>query len=74
MNRLLLHGHDTIECSYYLRPRPDSALNFADLAVEKEALRQNKRHEPKTITLGGVEFLLQPYGSSSGFPLSQTYI
>lgn len=65
MNHLLLHGHDTIECAYYLRPLPDSALNFAELAVEKEALRQAKRSEPKTITLGGVEFLLQPYGSSS---------
>jgi hypothetical protein len=43
-------------------------LNFAELAVEKEALRQNKRHEPKTIKLGGMDFLLQPYGSSSGFP------
>lgn len=68
MGQLLLHGHDTIECAYYLRPLPDSVLNFAELAVEKETLRQNKRHEPKTITLGGVDFLLQPYGSSSGFP------
>lgn len=68
MNQLFLHGHDTIECAYYLRPLPDCTLDFAQLAVEKEALRQAKQREPKTITLGGVDFLLQPYGSSSGFP------
>lgn len=68
MSQLLLHGHDTIECAYYLRQLPDCSLNFELLAVEKETLRQTKRHEPKTITLGGVDFLLQPYGSSSGFP------
>lgn len=68
MSQLLLYGLDTIECAYYLHPSANCALNFEQLAVEKEALRLAKRHDPKTIMLGGWDFLLQPYGSSSGFP------
>lgn len=65
---LLLSGHDTIECAYYLRKAYGSALNFEQLAIDKEALRQVKHADPKVINLGNIEFLLQPYGSSSGFP------
>lgn len=65
---LLLFGHDTIECAYYLRKAYGSALNFEQLAIDKETQRQLKQPEPKVINLGGMEFLLQPYGSSSGFP------
>lgn len=65
---LLLFGHDTIECAYYLRKAYGSALNFEQLAIDKETLRQVKHADPKVINLGGIEFLLQPYGSSSGFP------
>lgn len=67
-SKFLLYGFDTIECAYYLRKTYGSALDFARLAIEKEALRQIKHAEPKVINLGGVDFLLQPYGSSSGFP------
>lgn len=68
MSQLLLNGHDTIEGAYYLRKAYGCTLNFEQLAVEKETLRQAKQREPKTITLGGWDFLLQPYGSTSGYP------
>lgn len=67
-SNLLLFGHDTIECAYYLRKSYGSTFNFERLAIDKEALRQMKQPEPKVIKLGGMEFMLQPYGSSSGFP------
>jgi len=57
---LLLHGHDTIECAYYLVALPGCTLDFAKLAVEKEALRLSKVCRPKAITLGSEEFLLMP--------------
>ena len=64
----LLSGLDTVECSYYLVPTSASTLNFSKLAAMKEVLRQGKKREPSKITLGEVDFFLQPYGSSSGFP------
>jgi hypothetical protein len=64
----LLLGHDTVECAYYLRKTYGCTLNFEQLAIDKEALRQVKHADPKVIKLGSMEFLLQPYGSSSGFP------
>lgn len=66
--RFLLHGYDTIQCSYYLRPEFESGINFEWLATEKENLRQSKTRDPKHINLGGTSFLLHPYGSSSGYP------
>jgi len=47
-------------------------IDFRKLAVEKEQLRQAKTREPKAVNLGGTEFLLQPYGSSSGYPFVLT--
>lgn len=44
------------------------SLDFERLTLEKETLRQNKGRDPKLITLGGIEFMLHPYGSSSGYP------
>ncbi|HNB02288.1 MAG TPA: hypothetical protein PLK61_10815 [Nitrosomonas sp.] len=67
-SNFLLFGHDTVECAYYLRKVYGSSLDFEQLAIEKETLRQLKQPEPKVINLGGIEFLLQPYGSKSGFP------
>ncbi len=67
-SNLLLFGHDTVECAYYLRKTNGCTLNFEQLAIDKEALRQVKHADPKVIKLGSMEFLLQPYGSSSGFP------
>ncbi|ATX80222.1 hypothetical protein Ga0123461_1809 [Mariprofundus aestuarium] len=64
----LLHGHDTIQCAYFLRPDMDAGIDFEWLATEKEKLRQSKTRDPKHINLGGTSFLFYPYGSSSGFP------
>lgn len=65
---VLLYGHDTIECAYYLRAASGQGIDFDELAVQREALRQSKRKDPAVIALGDMEFLLQRYGSSSGFP------
>ncbi|MBT9521338.1 MAG: hypothetical protein IV101_10645 [Dechloromonas sp.] len=65
---LLLHGHDTIECAYYLAAQPDCTLNYEQLAVEKEEQRLAKIRRPKAITLGSEEFLLAPNGTKSGYP------
>ncbi len=64
----LLAGLDTVECAYYLRPTPHCTLNFGQIAIEKEVLRQSKKREPRKIEIGGVEFFLQPYGTGSGYP------
>lgn len=66
--RFLLSGHDTIEVCYYLQPGMDCQIDFLDLGQKKEALRQSKLRDPKIITLGGIDFLLRPYGSRNGYP------
>lgn len=66
--RLLLHGIDTVQCAYYLSPPSVTRLDFRALAVIKEQLRMDKSREPRPVTLGGTEFFLYPYGSSSGYP------
>jgi hypothetical protein len=66
--RLLLFGHDTVECSYYLRPLAGCGIDFDQLAIDREILRYSKSRDPKRITLGGTEFLLHRSGSSRGFP------
>ncbi|WP_026603433.1 replication initiation factor domain-containing protein [Methylomonas sp. 11b] len=65
---LLLAGLDTVECAYFLAPGPACSLDFERLTLEKETLRQKKSRDPKLINLGDIEFMLQPYGSSSGYP------
>jgi hypothetical protein len=70
--KLLLHGIDTVQCAYYLRASAGKGLNFRTLTIEKEQLRQAKTREPKAVTLGDTEFLLQPYGSSWGYPFVLT--
>lgn len=67
--RFLLAGHDTLQCAYYLHRGPGCHLDFSLLLVEKERLRQAKQRDPHPLTLGGVEWLLKPYGSGSGYPL-----
>jgi len=65
----LLHGYDTIQCAYYLMPGVyGDYIDFSALAVEKEKLRKAKTKELKVIKMAGMDFLLHPYGSSSGFP------
>ena len=66
--RLLLQGYDTIECAYFLIPGQHCLIDFEALSLEREILRQQKSRDPKVIELGGVEYLLQPYGSNSGYP------
>ena len=67
-----LHGIDTVQCAYYLSPPLPRYLDFAKLAVIKEQLRMDKSREPRAVTLGGTEFFLHPYGSSSGYPFVLT--
>lgn len=69
---LLLHGLDTVQCAYYLGLPSRKYLDFAKLAVIKEQLRLEKSREPRAVRIGGIEFFLYPYGSSSGYPLVLT--
>lgn len=67
--KALLSGHDTIECAYYLRATAgDGSIDFDNLRVLKESIRQDKKRQPKAIILGGVEFYLLGQGSASGYP------
>jgi hypothetical protein len=66
---MVLFGHDTVECSYYLHAPLECGVDFAQLAIERETLRQSKNRDPKPITLGSTEFLLHRSGSARGFPL-----
>lgn len=65
---LLLHGYDTLQCAYYLAKTDSPVIDFQRLAQEREAIRQSKFKEPVAITLGDSQFLLSPYGTSSGYP------
>lgn len=66
--RLLLSGHDTIECAYYLALGEGCQLNFEQLEVEKELLRRSKSRSPTPLKLGSEEFLLAGHGTKSGYP------
>ena len=66
--RFLLFGHDTIECAYYLSAGHSKGIDFARLSAQKEDMRQGKRREAVALKLGSEEFLLQPYGTGSGYP------
>jgi hypothetical protein len=66
--RLLLSGHDTIECAYYLAPDHGCLLDYEQLAVHKEELRLGKSKKPTLIKLGTEEFLLAGHGTGSGYP------
>lgn len=66
--RLLLSGHDTIECAYYLASSEGCLLDYERLAVEKEIMRQSKSRKPSLIKLGSEEFMLAGHGTSSGYP------
>lgn len=66
--RLVLSGHDTIECAYYLAPEAACLLDYERLAVEKEIMRQSKSRKPTLIKLGCEEFMLAGHGTKSGYP------
>ncbi|RPH50804.1 MAG: hypothetical protein EHM85_08970 [Desulfobacteraceae bacterium] len=66
--KLLLHGIDTLQCAYFLNASIRQGINFEQLARQKEDIRQSKSKNPVQISLGISDFLLFPYGSSSGYP------
>lgn len=66
--KLLLSGLDTIECAYYLRAGADCKLDYAALRTQREAMRQSKHPDSGVVKLGGMEFLLSPNGTKSGYP------
>lgn len=68
----LLHGIDTLQCAYYLTRGPEATIDFAGLLTQREALRVSGSRDPAVVQLGSSEFLLQPYGSASGYPLVLT--
>jgi len=67
--RHLLSGIDTLEICFHLSPGALCALDFEALLSRKEALRSSRTRDPEVVRIGGEEFLLQAYGSSSGYPL-----
>ena len=69
--RLLLHGIDTIQCAYYLENQKNEVahIDYALITRQKEYIRQSKKKDPVAVVLGNSEFLLHPYGSSSGYPI-----
>lgn len=66
--KLLLFGHDTVQCAYNLGAVESCGIDFEGLAVQREAAKLSKSREPTVIDLGGVGFLLEPGGSKSGYP------
>jgi hypothetical protein len=70
----LLHGYDTIQCAYYLRPLDQRrvGISFEELGVQREAIRASKQRGPKALVLGDTEFHLQPYGTASRYPFVLT--
>ena len=68
----LLRGLDTVQCAYYLATGTARGIDFEELWVQREALRHAKVREALPVRIGKGEFLLQPYGSSSGYPLVLT--
>jgi len=69
--KLLLHGIDTVQCAYHMETsyHREESIDFKLLSQQKESLRNTKKKDPLPIRLGNTEFLLQPYGSSSGYPI-----
>lgn len=65
---LLLSGIDTIECAYYLKSGCIHNLDFDALRAQKEVIRQSKHPESGVLELGGMEFMLSPNGTKSGYP------
>jgi hypothetical protein len=64
----LAFGHDAVESAYYLQARSNSSIDFERLSVLREEARASKSKEPQVVAIGGMEFLLEPNGSKSGYP------
>ncbi len=69
---LLLHGIDSLYCAYYLGLAGGGEFDFAVLREKQAEVQQLKVREGAAITLGGVPFLLKPFGTSSGYPFKLT--
>lgn len=65
--KLLLAGIDTVDCAYYLQPSNDCQFDFGALAKVREEQQAAKRPERVTLSLGGMDFLLAPHGTASGY-------
>ncbi len=65
----LIHGFDTVQCAYFLESARKKGIDFELLTREREAIKQTRSKDPKRISLGGSDFLLYPFGSSSGYPI-----
>ncbi len=66
---ILIHGFDTVQCAYFLESTLKRGIDFDLLTKERESIKQTKSKEPKKIRLGEYDFLLHPFGSSSGYPI-----
>lgn len=66
--KALIHGFDTLEVCYYLRPSKGCQLDFENLAMIKDAMRNSKTRDPIPITLGSTDFLLSSHGTARGYP------
>ncbi len=66
--KLLLHGFDTIQCAYFLKPFRHDGIDFNLLAQRQEAIKSSRKKLPVTITLGNSQFLFYSHGSKSGYP------
>ena len=64
----LIHGFDTLQCAYFMESK-GKGIDFELLSREREGIRQTKSKEPKKISTGKCDFLLHPFGSSSGYPI-----
>jgi hypothetical protein len=65
----LIGGLDTVQAAYYLRPHLEAEFRFEPLMVSKERLRADKNRKGELLQIGSESFLLQAYGSKSGYPL-----
>lgn len=65
---MLIHGFDTIQCAYFMESKR-KGIDFELLARERESIKRTKSKEPQKMTLGEHDFLLHPFGSSSGYPI-----
>lgn len=66
--KLVLCGLDTVECAYFLKADENAILNYIDLAVRKAEIRNTRFKEERKVTIGGIDFLLAPNGTKSGYP------
>ena len=66
---LLLHGIDTLQCAYYLRPVSGRGSSISPgCSGPRSAAGRGEAGRGQPLTLGGVPFLLTAYGTRSGYP------